>query len=50
MRAASLMCVLWFGARQVISGHLTPGQLSAFVVYSVSIGQAHIDTLQMPEL
>lgn len=35
--AASLMCVLWFGARQVIDGRLTPGQLSAFVVYSVYV-------------
>jgi ABC-type bacteriocin/lantibiotic exporter with double-glycine peptidase domain len=35
--AASLMCVLWFGARQVIDGQLTPGQLSAFVVYSVYV-------------
>ena len=37
LAAASLMCVLWFGARQVIDGRLTPGQLSAFVVYSVYV-------------
>ena len=31
------MCVLWFGARQVIQGKLTAGQLSAFVVYAVFV-------------
>lgn len=31
------MCVLWFGARQVIEGKLTAGELSAFVVYAVFV-------------
>ena len=31
------MCVLWYGARQVIDGKLTAGQLSAFVVYAVFV-------------
>lgn len=31
------MCVLWFGALQVIGGKLTAGQLSSFVVYSVYV-------------
>ena len=35
--AGPLMCVLWFGARQVIEGKLTAGQLSAFVVYAVFV-------------
>ena len=31
------MCVLWYGARHVIDGKLTAGQLSAFVVYAVFV-------------
>ena len=35
--AGPLMCVLWFGARQVIEGRLTAGELSAFVVYAIFV-------------
>ena len=35
--AAPLMCVLWFGARLVVDGKLTAGELSAFVVYAIFV-------------
>ena len=31
------MCVLWFGARLVVDGKLTAGELSAFVVYAIFV-------------
>jgi ABC-type multidrug transport system fused ATPase/permease subunit len=31
------MCVLWFGARLVMDGKLSPGELSAFVVYAIFV-------------
>ena len=35
--AGPLMCVLWFGARLVVDGKLSPGELSAFVVYAIFV-------------
>lgn len=31
------MAVLWFGARQVIDGKLTAGELSSFIVYAIFV-------------
>jgi ATP-binding cassette subfamily B protein len=31
----SIVCVLWYGATEVMSGRLTPGELSQFVLYAV---------------
>lgn len=31
------MAVLWWGARLVINGHLSAGQLSSFVVYAIFV-------------
>ena len=36
--AGGLICVLWFGARLVVEGKLSPGELSTFVIYSVYVG------------
>lgn len=35
---AGIMLVIWFGAREVIHGALTPGKLSSFIVYSMYVG------------
>ncbi len=32
---ASIVCVLWFGAREVLSGHMSGGLLSQFVLYAI---------------
>ena len=34
---ASLTLILWFGGREVLAGHLTPGSLIALLVYGISI-------------
>jgi ATP-binding cassette subfamily B protein len=34
---SSIAIILWVGAREVIQGHLTPGQLSAFVFYAILV-------------
>ncbi|CAL8472139.1 g11681 [Coccomyxa elongata] len=34
----SIVTVLWFGARQVVDGKLTAGQLSSFVIYALYVG------------
>lgn len=36
--AGGLICVLWFGARLVVQGKLSPGELSTFVIYAVYVG------------
>ena len=36
--AGGLICVLWFGARLVVEGKLSPGELSTFVIYAVYVG------------
>ena len=36
--AASLMVVLWLGARLVLRGDMSAGDLSAFVLYAVFVG------------
>mmetsp|Transcript_17526 Transcript_17526/g.52590 ORF Transcript_17526/g.52590 Transcript_17526/m.52590 type:complete len:687 (+) Transcript_17526:397-2457(+) len=33
----AIMAVLWWGARLVINGHLSAGQLSSFVVYAIFV-------------
>ena len=33
----SLLVVLWYGGREVVSGRLTPGQLVAFLMYAVML-------------
>lgn len=30
--------MLWFGARLVVEGKLSPGELSTFVIYAVYVG------------
>ncbi|HEX6000166.1 MAG TPA: ABC transporter transmembrane domain-containing protein [Hyphomicrobiaceae bacterium] len=37
---ASIVAVLWFGARMVISGQMTAGQLGQFILYAVLAGGA----------
>jgi ABC-type multidrug transport system fused ATPase/permease subunit len=37
---AGLMLVLWYGARLVITGHLTVGELSSFILYSLYVGSS----------
>jgi ATP-binding cassette subfamily B protein len=32
---ASIVCVLWFGAREVLTGHMSGGLLSQFVLYAI---------------
>ncbi|KAK9905752.1 hypothetical protein WJX75_005726 [Coccomyxa subellipsoidea] len=34
----SIVTVLWFGARQVVDGKLSAGQLSSFVIYALYVG------------
>ena len=34
---ASLSLILWFGGREVLAGHLTPGSLIALLVYGITI-------------
>ena len=34
----AIVCVLWFGARQVVDGNLSPGELSSFVIYALYVG------------
>ena len=36
--AASVVLVLWFGARLVVEGKLTPGELSTFIIYAIYVG------------
>ena len=35
---AAITCVLWLGARQVLAGTLTGGQLAQFLLYAVFVG------------
>ena len=34
------MVILWYGARLVVLGHMTAGDLSAFVLYVVFVGSS----------
>ncbi|MCX6033242.1 MAG: ABC transporter transmembrane domain-containing protein [Chloroflexi bacterium] len=34
---STIALVLWFGSREVIAGHLTPGQLVSFLLYTMMI-------------
>ena len=34
----AIVCVLWFGARQVVDGKLSAGELSSFVIYALYVG------------
>ena len=34
----AIVCVLWFGARQVVDDKLSPGELSSFVIYALYVG------------
>ena len=34
----AIVCVLWFGARQVVDGALSAGELSSFVIYALYVG------------
>ncbi|KAK9823789.1 hypothetical protein WJX72_005523 [[Myrmecia] bisecta] len=34
----AIVCVLWYGARQVVEGKLTAGELSSFVIYAMYVG------------
>lgn len=36
----AIVTVLWFGGRDVVAGHITAGELSAFVFYSVIVAGA----------
>lgn len=36
----AIVTVLWFGGHDVLAGHISPGQLSAFVFYSVVVAGA----------
>lgn len=31
------MVVLWYGGRQVVEGRMSPGELSAFVLYAITV-------------
>ncbi len=33
-----MVLVLWFGARLVVEGKLTPGELSTFIIYAIYVG------------